>query len=278
MPQKMYMINLPEFAEYVYFVMSTTPQEILIKLNSKELFYFKDKKIMRRFADNETLEKRLLLLAKLEVPFCVVVGKRKNVDNVLDEIYTQYKFIEKRKALIDAMARSKVFVVSSNEVLLGLHMAAQNSHSKVYVLNYDYVKLNQKFLETGINTVNQDANNARNAFDILSRASLFTTMKIKQAPQLCGVSEFELKILLAIFPYRNTFVNVNKLYEILDMDIRQRGLKKSCTQMENEGYLRVLPGLDEQSNRLKTYTIAEKGIDTAMTFMKYIANNSLYGS
>lgn len=277
MAQKMYLINSPEFSEYVFYVLSTTPKESLLTLTSKELAYFKDLKTMRRFADNETLEKRLLLLAKLEVPFCLVVGKRKPVDTVLEQVYTQYRYLEKRKALIDAMAREKMFVLSSNEVLLGLHMAAQNSHSRVYVLNYDYVKMNQKLLDTGNVTVNQDVQDAKNGFDILSRATLVTTVMFDKCQQMFGIGPFSMQILLAVFPFRNTFISAHKIYEIMDVDPRSRGIVKTCTELERDGYLKPLPGFDEQRNRLKTYTISEKGINVAMQFLKYVSSKSLYG-
>ena len=277
MPQKMYLINSPEFSEYVFFAMSTAPQEAKLKLTSKELEYFKDLKTMRRFADNETMEKRLLLLAKLEIPFCLVMGERTNVEHALDEIYTQYKYVEKRKALTDAMARKKIFVLASNNVLLGLHMAAQNSHSRVYILNYDYVKLNQRLLETGSNTVNQDVKDARSGFEILSRATLLTSLRFKDSQQMFGVGPFELQVLLALYPYMTTFVSANKVYEIMNEDVRSRGIIKACTEMEKNGYLRGLPGFNDQRNKVRSYTLAEKGVNTVMEFLKYIANNSLYG-
>lgn len=273
----MYLINSPELSEYVFYVMSTTPQEDKLRLTGKELAYFKDQQTMRRFADNETMEKKLLLLAKLEVPYCLVIGERHNVEMVLDEVFTQYKYMEKRKALTEAMARKKIFVLSANEVLLGLHMAAQNSHSRVYVLNYDYVKMNQKLLDTGNTTVNHDVQDAKNGFDILSRATLLTILKHDLTQQMFGIGPFHLQVLLVAFPYRNTFISAHKIYEIMDMDPRSRGVVKTATELEKDGYLKALPGYDQQRNRLKTYTIAEKGINTVMLFLKYISNNSLYG-
>lgn len=277
MAQKMYLINSPEFSEYMYFVMSTTPLENKLKLTTKELSYFKDLPTMRKFADNETLEKRMLLLAKLEIPYCLVIGERPNVETALDEIYTQFKYVEKRQALTEAMARKKIFVLSSNNVLIGLHMAAQNSHSRVYVLNYDYVKMNQKLLEAGNYTVNQEVKEARNGLEILSRITLLTSLRFKESQQMFGVAPLELQILLVLYNYMNTFVSAHKLYELMNQDVRSRGIVKTTTEMAKHGYLRVLPGFDEQRNRLKTYTLAEKGINTVMEFLKYIANNSIYG-
>ncbi len=278
MAQKLYKINLPEFSQFVYHVMATTPMEVRLKLTSQEIVYFANEASMKRFSDQETLEKKLLLLAKLEVPFCVVVGKRPQVDSVTDQLYNQYKYVQKRKALIEAMAREKVFVFSSNQVLMGLHMAAQNSHSKVYVLNYDYVRMNQKLLKTGLSSVNTDVNDAMAGFDFLSKAILLASLKLKYAQSMFGVSAFEMTILLCMLPYRNTFVNGNKIYEIMGEDVRKRGLIKVATAMEKEGFLRQFTGIDENRNRLKSFTIAEKGINTVMEFLKYIANTSHYGT
>lgn len=258
--------------------MATAPQEIRMKLTAQELSDFSSDVAMKNFADRETLEKKLLLLAKLEVPFCVVVGKRPQVDMVTDQLYNQYKFVQKRKALIEAMAREKVFVFSSNEVLLGLHMAAQNSHSKVYVLNYDYVRMNQKLLKTGISSVNKDVTDALSGFDFLAKAILLASLKLQYAQSMFGISPFEMRILLCMLPYRNTFVNGNKIYEIMGEDIRKRGLIKVATAMEKDGFLRQLVGMDDQQNRVKSFTIAEKGINTVMEFLKYIANTSHYGT
>jgi hypothetical protein len=278
MPQKMYLINDPAFSEYVFNVMASASPEIKSKLNSRELLFFKNKITMKRFADRETLERRMLMLAQLEVPYCLLFGQPRDFEIVNSDIYTQYNYAEKKKAIIEAMAKKKLFVLSSNDVLVGMHMAAQNSHSRVYILNYDYVKINQKVAEAGLATVNQAANDAREGIEILARVALAAISKINSANAMTGIDPFSLKTLLALYPYMQTYIGIPKILELMDESERQKGIAKHMNSLEVQGYIRRLPGLDEDGiNKKKYFTLAERGINTVMIYLKYLAKVGVYG-
>lgn len=277
MPRRYYLINTPEFSEYVFHVMSTAPKEVLTKLSTREMMYFKDKRAMRRFSDFETAEKRLQLLAKIEIPFCIVVGKREPTNMILDEIATQYKYVGKRKTMIEAMSREKVFVLSSNDVLVSLHMAAQNSHSRVYILNHDYVKLQQQMADAGVASKNQDMRDAESAFEMMARAMLTTLIKFDHSRALSDVDPYEMKILLALLEHRNTFVSVDKISEILDEGKRTQGITKTCTIMLKSGLLRSIPQKGIGNHKIQAYTIAERGINAVMQFVKHVSTKAYYG-
>lgn len=278
MAERKYLIKTPELCEYIFHVLATTPKEVIRELTTQEMSYFKDHKAMRRFADNESFEKTAQLFGKIGIPLTIFFGKRHGWQNVIEEIGTQYQFIEKRKAIIEAMAREKLFALAGTDILTYTYMAAQNSHSRVYVLSYEYVKVKEKVMKAAVQSKNEDMRDARDAFEMMSRAILQTMIKADHTQAMSNVLPYEMKILLAIFPEQHTFVPINKIAEQLDESKRVRGVVKTCTTMANKGLIKHIPMKDPRNNhQIRSYTITEKGITAVMSFISNITKKAFYG-
>ncbi len=279
MPERQYFINDPDFCEFVYNCMATASTEERMNLNVGELTNFKSKSTMRRFADNESTEKRLLLLARIGIQFCVICApKSYPVTGLLDEVVTQYKIVEKRQALTEAMAKKKVFIISSNHVLIAAHMAAQNSHSQVYVLNYDYLRFSQKLSEIKTEKARPDLiKESMAGFDLLAKISYVVGSSDIIAESICNVTKNELAILLVLYSNRHTFTSDTTIALKLNESIRSQGVSKVCTNLEKNGYLVREPGHDRSKARHRNnkYMIISKGIDAVMHYMKFIQKQVL---
>lgn len=274
MAERYYFINDPIFGEFVFNCMVTASIEDRMGLDPQELHYFKTEHNMRRFADRESTEKRLLLLARIGIQFCIICApKTVKVDNYLDEVFTQYQYVEKRQAITESMAKNKVFVMSSNDVLVGAHMAAQNSHSQVYILNYSYVKLHDKirdFQMNGGKSVKDDESSARDAFTLMARITmaLFNCQDVLEG--LCGVNVNSIKVLIILYERQNTFTSAVTISHLMGDSVRSKGVNQIAYDLEMGGYIAREPGYSKGKTKNFNYMIISRGIDTVMTFFKYI--------
>lgn len=283
MGERLYHIADPDFGEFVFNCMATASTEDRRELSPQELLHFATKRAIRRFADNETMERRLLMLARLGIQFCVICApKTADIGAMLDEARTQYMFVEKRLALTQAMAKNKVFVISSNNVVLSAHMAAQNSHGQIYTLNYNYVKLHGYMAKAKA----RDFMTKHNAYDfkdgvdaiemLCSAAiTIFNTQDNDIVPSICGVSSDELKLLMVLFIRRNTFTGVEQLQLLTGKTLRGKATSLALSGMEKKGYIAREPGYTDKTNHPKrSFMIISKGIDIVMNYIKYLTKET----
>lgn len=271
MPEKLYYIEDPDYSEFVYNCMATSSAEDRRDLTPFELSFFKTKGKMRAFADYESKERRDLMLAKIGIQHCTIYApKRTRVEHILDEVFTQYTYVEKRIAITQKMNAGKIFVQSTNDIIVGMHMAAQNSHSQVYVLNYSYVKMHQHLAEWKSST-RSEIKSAMETFDIISKLALAVLVSGDIVEGICGVNERELKVLLVLYGNRNTFTKFSTVAMHIGDTERMKGVQHICHELEQQEYIVREPGYDAKTHRKKqTYMIVSKGINAVMNYMKYL--------
>lgn len=277
MPQRMYLISNPQFAEFVFNCMATATAEAKRKLNATELKYFSSPKSMRKFADNESMEKRNLLLSRLGINFCTFYAPANfPVGPMLDDIKDSYFDAAKRKDVIEAMSKGKIFALSSNDILNTMHMAAQNSQMQIYVLNREYVMLHQRLNINPNKALNKVSKEVQDGFDDFSKVVLAANSTVDICQSICGMDIKKLRILLALYPNRHTFLSAEQLMSIINITYRDIKFKHSLTDLEKEGF--VL-GNKQQAKRVgpapKSYMILGPGIDAVMMYLKYIYKQAL---
>jgi hypothetical protein len=254
--------------------MRTCSKEEKLGLNRQELAYFKDEKAMRRFADNESLDKRVLLLTRIGIRFAVILeSDKEDTDKEWAAVISQYKYASKRREITEAMAKKKMFVFSSRELMVGVQMAAQNSHSNIYVLDYDYVNLRDRLSNYRIEVFNENMRDAQKGVIGLSKVLLANLTSVSVTQQISGVTEMEMQCLLALFPYSDTFVSGEAVNRLMYESDRTSGVLRVLSTLEKNGYVTRHVGY-EGKHRKPQFTIAEKGIRAAMDYMRYIVKNS----
>lgn len=254
--------------------MCSVSKEKLLELSPQEIRLFDTKVKMRRFSDTESLEKRLLLLAKIGVSYTVVLAAdRKRAATILEKtVPDTFRVAKDRMALIKEMHNGGMFVFGSREVSMITHMAAQNSHSEIYILNPEYAEMSRKINESIVKTQykNNEITEAIKGFDEISKIALASLLTVDSTPGIADITDHQLKILLAMLPLRGNYVTIDTLTSLLHETRRTRnGIAKSATVLTRHGYLAKI---HEQKNRKREseYTIMEEGINVAVRWLKYM--------
>lgn len=276
MASRFYCINIPAFSEYLYNFMKKTPAERKYDLEPEELRHFRNDESIYRFCHNESLDKRLLMLTRIGGSFCVVVAKEDaEIEPILDEVPEQYQSAKKRLEIVRQMGEKQVFVISSREELAIAHMAAQNSLTQAYTLNYEFVRLQEKLSHYRTRPFNEEVKDALKGMDDLSKIVLQAMSPEKTIQSLTGCTEFEMKIMVAMYPHRNTMITNDRISELIGETHRSTGVAKSCGELEKKNMLiRENPG-KKKKVRSQVYMLSEQGINKTLQYLKYIAKNAL---
>lgn len=275
MPKRFYLVNDPAFSEYVFNVLVQVPKKIILELSDKEQIIFRSHVNMRKFADNESNEKRLLLLSRIGISYCMLFGPDKtDFDKLLEDTTATYEDPKARLQIIDQMAKGKIFVLSSRDILLSAHMAANNSHSQVYVLNYEYIQLQHRVAMINTDVYNVQQKEVQQAFFDLANI-VRTTMIASDSMSIgSGVPEGQMKLLLALFAQKGNFVSADALSSLCGEQMRSRFVSKMATELIRSKHIDHLPVKTVDAGRSSKYMINEKGIESVMTYLKHIAKKS----
>jgi len=278
MAAKKYYITDTELEKYIFHVMRLSSDEQRRNLSSSELIHFRSEMNMRRFAENESLEKRLVLLTRLGHSFCVVVAPNMKDMRELyaEDVPGQYDSGEKRVAVVKKMIEKKVFVMSSRDMLVMTQIMAQNAHSGIYTLDYSWVKLKEELSKFRIRTFSEELEDAQDATKDLSILVNSILGSEESLTSLTGCTFYGMRILLSMYQYRQTMVSATKIADIIGESKRSRSVSKACAHLMKREYIIRAP-IRKQNGRKSAdlYTIAEKGISVVMTYLKYVLKHSM---
>lgn len=274
MALRKYFIKDPGLDEYIFHVMRLSSVEQRSNLNPEELFYFNREANMRQFADNETLDKRLLMLTRLGYSYTLIVSKHPaDIEPLLKETGEAHTSGSARKAAIEQMIAKKVFVLSSRDVLLTTHLMAMNTHSQVFTLDYAWVQLNARLNAKRVRPFNAEVTDAINGTEELAKIALSVLATTDIVESLTGCSEYEIQILLSLYLHRYTTVSTTALSQLMAISCRTTGISNSCVDLFKRGYILRLPGpqgKNKTRNSKYVYMIADQGIDAVLKYLKYI--------
>ena len=111
--------------------------------------------------------------------------------------------------------------------------------------------------------------------DDLSKIVLQAMSPEKTIQSLTGCTEFEMKIMVAMYPHRNTMITNDRISELIGETHRSTGVAKSCGELEKKNMLiRENPG-KKKKVRSQVYMLSEQGINKTLQYLKYIAKNAL---
>lgn len=268
---------VPVLNEYFFNLMATANDHQKSILNFNELRHFRSPEAIRRFVDNESLDRKMLLIARLGFSFTFTIHDDGfDVPALFDKVKDQAREAGARVQLIENQVKEKVFVLSSRDLLLSSHMAAQNSQSQVYTLNMQYKALHYDFKTMKADSTASGVTDAIDGFDKQSKVVLEAISVLDEIETLAGVSEYELKILLALYPYRHTFTDIDKVAKLIHVVDRNKGVAKVAGFLEAKGYIARQPGFAKK-NKQRKFMIMEKGINAVAKYLHYVHNKSLYG-
>lgn len=266
----------------MFHCMKYAPHDKVMALSANELKHFKTDVALRHFAEDRPLEQRLLMLIKLGYQFCVLMSPDDKIpltEEFLAEMVPSYVSGGERKLkLIDKMIKKNVFCFSSKEIMIAAHMAAQNSHLQVFVIDHDFQGMSGRVFPSRV--WDENILDAMSGFDMLSNILTHAFTSQKSVKSIANLDEHEMRVLLAMYPLRNNYVTVAKLTSILQQLYRGDYLKKLCIKMDERGLIHRISEKEmiDQKRKVKKiheYTIMDEGINCVLSFMKYIVKKSL---
>lgn len=270
-----YLVTDPAFSEYVYNCMATVPKERILQLDSKEIVHFRSQNKMRIFADNATLEERLYMLSRLHFTFTITVApERYEIEEIMEKLSLDATPDERIESIED-MAKRHIFVLSSREFMRVTQLAAMNSHSQVYVLNYDYVNLHRKLkAKTPQATYTPLIKEGLKGLEATAEIALTALIHRPMIESITGLTEFDLSILLTLYGQRNSYIALDKIAARMDSKrIIQLGatmIGKRCVTLYRLGHIDAATvGINS-----KSYAIMDSGIALVHLYLQYIINKS----
>jgi hypothetical protein len=273
---RFYCFKDTDFSEFVYHALVTASSEAKANLSTTELSKLNYKHGARRFSDNEGLEKQLFVLTRLGYSFCVLVAHEDaKVQNILSDTGTQFTEVGKRDQVIKLMHSDRFFAFGSRDIMLLSHMAAQNSHSQAYSLNWSYLKLKDSLSANGVEITSKTMVEAKKAMAELVSWSLQSLLAKDIIEAICEVDEMQLKILMATFPYRGTYVSAKTIADQAGEQQRSRAFAQKCNWLQKFDYLERAPGHRRSGKKMLSFTITEKGINTLFTYIRYVSKKVL---
>lgn len=269
----------PPYAEFVFFCMATATQEQINSLNHNERKHFLNDKTMRRFAENESENRRDFMLTRLGITSIRIYGPVDNIPAV-DEALKRSKemFKEKnRPEVMKEMAEGKVFAIGSKDVMFSCQLAEMNSQSQVFRFNYQYSRMQQKLMDARLVTHNMSFIDGAKALDELTKISLSILCNEDMAESVCGVSEYYLKVLMVLFPNRETFMTATaiavKMNENIRQEIKKTGVTRAANAMAGTGLI-LKKAEFSGSKKTMSYTIQDKGIEVVGKYIRFILNEA----
>lgn len=267
-----YLVNDPAFSEYVFHVMSNTTRQQIMKLGMAERRHFKTPLVTRNFADKASIEQRLYMLCRLNKSFTIVVCPDEiELESIL-EVLEHPEHPSKRLTTIEKMAGENTFMMGSRNLLPPLQLGAMNSHSGVYVLNYDYTRTYREIKKSEAETLNAGVRSALKGFDFIANMAANSLAGNSIIQSVTGVDKHALRILVMLYLNRNNFISTSTMAETLEQDDNygRKVIRKLCARMgELEYILLAKDGVE------LTYCIMEKGIEAVAAFIKYVIQESV---
>jgi hypothetical protein len=266
-------------AQYVYHCMAMATEEQKRNLSHSEIAHMRSEAHMRKFSENGSLDARLSMLVRLGYSACVVVGDPKQDYNpVFAELLTQSDFPMKRLAITEAMAAKRLFVMSSREVLVSLHLAAMNSHGSTYHLNQRLARIgkdrqNSRAKMSGTpSALSQGMEDALFAIEDTAALALKLWDVDADPESIVGVNQKQMQVLMALLPMRGTFVHVDEIMRRVGLAPKgAKGWAMACTELAKRRYIQRLPDMQRGAGRKRNeFTIMETGIDTVVRYTKWL--------
>lgn len=271
--EKVFLVSDPAFAQYVYYKMVNCPPLVRGRLNPAEQRYFRSKDAMRKFATDETFERRILLLTRMGVRWSVVMYEETaDLDLMYKEVDENYTFTRKNLDLMNLMRKGDVFCFGSSTIMMAQLLAEQGCHSQKYVLDYGYLRTLKKMPDQRAITFDVKANDMEQQYMHLARIiyqSITCWERLELTISDDGVTALAMRILIVLLGHRHSFVTARSMKHRLGVPISNQITVRTMNQMVKNGliYQTRVPELEFEQ---KAYTISEKGLEKVMYFLKYV--------
>ncbi len=233
-----------KWSEYFFNIFSNLTHEQKLRLDASEKYLFRSEMSIRRFADQGTLEEKVVILTKLGYDwFFGLYPVGKDLPAVMKKAYRQHTIKNTRAEVIQDMIESHVFILDNKAVATALAMMGQNNHSDAFYINRHFFQL-PKMLEqyelsssklfeffTSQNPIKESAEfraGLQTMDKLIGLVSQMFTVE-QNADFLFKLTRLDIRILLLLFPFRNNYVSLDYLKRHLHPEYSPKAIAARCT-------------------------------------------------
>lgn len=229
---------------------------------------------IRRFCHDAPMEQVDYILTKLGKKWDKrYYDEQEDADHLEFTLVNQFQFPERRIECIEVMAKNNIHYLSSSDVALSAHMAAQNCMSRVYELSTgsttaidklrNWSKLREPYCET--------IGKARDAADDEVRYMITQLNALDWAKKTLDLELNELRILGSLFERKDGAMTVKELLARTGMGGKKTAFNKFMVSMAEKKLL-MNDGRHGVKLRQHTlyYMITSEGIGKIMDYRNYV--------
>ena len=199
----------PYLSEYVYDLLWNITDEDRRKLPRKYWRLLSSSTRARNFADFSTLEEKMQLFSALNMEYGIVFCQNKfNNVAVLKQILSKYQADRSAGAVKD-ITGLKIFVSADKEMSFLLSLISQTIHHKSYFINQQYNKVGfsvKEWDKTKTTIEGAEFKDAIENCDIIDKTLLNCMVNADNAPDLLGLTSFDVKTLLYLNQFRHSYI------------------------------------------------------------------------
>jgi hypothetical protein len=262
-------IKDPFLNEYVFDCIVNSTIQQRKNLTGYLLKFTKNKTTARLFADDASFEMKLIMLARLGKSFKIIFESDEGFQvKRLKDIYHDYK-LASRVATANEMLGRSTFVVSDKDVHVFLGILAQNCHSETYMMNRDYLRAGYVATQwEGAELPNSsEIHSSIEATKFVVRMILNASMSLDYVDGLTGVDDKMMRIMLYLYPYRNSYKSYKEILEYFKGTLRPKEIRLSLNGLKKILYI-------QQMTREKSYTLTGIGVQNTLMFAQRILSSS----
>lgn len=225
-------------------------------------------KLLRKWVNSSSLDEKLMILAKTGCDFQIKLGGKdsfKNLESMKKE----------RDDVIEAMIKSKVFVLSSAKMLQTSFYLSQHSQSDYYMLNRNFQKIYELWKMAGKNLgkwrTEDDLKKIEYGFDLLLEV-VYKNFRFKSIHAEMGLTnEIDIVILLYLMrkcksvDNRNNYVDRTQIFNDCS-----DGTRKQTSFTQRLNWLCTYRYVIKDSTKQR-FAIHDKGIMIVGDYLKRIA-------
>lgn len=268
-------VDSAAFKAYAYKKLKKITPEQKETLLPDELRYFRNDSTLQKFCKEERIDYLAMILAKVGIDWTWRFHENENdADMVEFNSVDQFKYPHKRLDVTEATARNGVCIISSRDVAVLSHMAAQNCATHVYSLS-DHTKLLQK--NGGkFKGLSWDVEVAKGqeAHDLFNDLLLEQLNSFAYAEEVLGLDHGDLRILCALYKKRNEAIRLTDIADLTKAKGKKMYFRQNMQKLMDEGLVMTdTKDVKKVFANASYFIITTAGLVKIMMYRKFIHKN-----
>jgi hypothetical protein len=261
------LVNIPVLNDFVYTLLFNASYEQKRGLKGKYLKAAMDGRSAKIFASTSTREEKEFICAHFGVEFFYVMAKRSVTFAGLRDILEKFEVNKKVSAIRD-ISELGICVTSDKEFLRLLGLMSQSIHHHSFFLNMEFQRQGyhiQKWSKNNLNKGDLLTREVDESAKILVKTALNACLVMTDTPGMTGITEGEMKIMLYLYVFSNTYVEADKIYAHFVGRMTKQLYRTSIKRLIKSQYIQ-----QHGQMKKKEYTITGQGISKVYDFVKSI--------